>query len=298
MHAELRANEQVDYFPFSAGSCLYRDHHGRRVVADAEGPGEFSIETADSRLLVIRDETAASEFQGRFDSSLTVIGSEDARGTVWIARCHHPLEGEPVRVDLPFRGSGWLLESGSVLEVDESGRSTPSRGPFPLPFFRSIRGEGDALLVPSSSECRLLDAWDIGDAAALSSRSFRVKNMSEVFPLASTFDNGRRSEAMVASHLNTASWQVEVPERCRGLRLRRLYDRFHGRQRARVLVDGAFAGWWYEPLEDRQRRWGWSWFGIPPELVRCGATVELGIDPPAGTPLWSVSRMEVFGLFL
>jgi len=80
-----------------------------------------------------------------------------------------------------------------------------------------------------------------------------------------------------------------------GLVLRRLYDSFHGRQRARVMVDGKFQAWWYDPRQDRASRWRWSQVGLDVPLVK-NQVVSVVIDPPTGTALWTASRYEVLAL--
>ena len=84
----------------------------------------------------------------------------------------------------------------------------------------------------------------------------------------------------------------------KGLILRKRFDRFHGRQRARVFVDGQFAGWWYEAGENRIHRWGVTDFGIDGRFTKGKDSVLITIEPPAGVPLWSVSRLDLFALTL
>jgi hypothetical protein len=92
------------------------------------------------------------------------------------------------------------------------------------------------------------------------------------------------------------SFEVELPLSCQGLRLRKTYDRFHGRQRAWVKVNGRRVGMWYAPVEDRGRRWAVAEFGIEPEHLPESGSVRIAIDPPAGTPLWSYSDLEIYAL--
>jgi len=100
----------------------------------------------------------------------------------------------------------------------------------------------------------------------------------------------------ILSHLNEASFTVQTPTETEGLILVKIYDRFHGRQRARVLVDGTDTGIWYEPHQDRTHRWAWGYYGIPKEHLKPNETQTITIDPPSGTPLWSVGRIEVWNL--
>jgi hypothetical protein len=62
-----------------------------------------------------------------------------------------------------------------------------------------------------------------------------------------------------------------------------------------VLVRGLFAGWWYEAAQNREGRWGISDFGVAEEFLSAGP-VEITVEPPGGSPLWSVSEMTIFAL--
>jgi hypothetical protein len=76
--------------------------------------------------------------------------------------------------------------------------------------------------------------------------------------------------------------------------LRKVYDAFHGRQRARVLIDSEPLGIWFLPVEDRLNRWRVAEFGVP---VPAGKQrLRLTIDPLAGSALWSLSEFQIFGL--
>jgi hypothetical protein len=189
-----------------------------------------------------------------------------------------------------------LSRTGVAADEKHELTSEPSSD-FPVPFFRSLAGSGAARIVASSSDCRLLDAFDIGDSGSLKARGWSVQNMSRISTLSSTFTDGYERTAELASHLNRASWGLEVPEGCTGLVLRKVYDRFHGRQRARVLVDEEFKGYWYEPYQDRRHRWGVTDFGLVLNPAQSGRAVQIAVDPPPGTPLWSISRYEMYGLF-
>ncbi len=293
MHPLLSPSEKARRFIFSGEDCLYRDHFGRRVVADMEGSGFAWIEKANCPLLVIRDEQSAEGFQWTYESSLTVVALAPGEFSVAMVQPAPPVLAQGASVALPFDGSGWLIESQSAVLPDN--RHEPS---FitPLPFFMGLEGSGTAQVVKSSTTCSLIDAFDIDDSDALKARRFTVQNMSKLVELDSCFPDGTHRRAMVASHLNKASWFIEVPPDSDGLLLRRIYDRFHGRQRARVFIDGAYAGYWYEPEQDRECRWHVSDYGIAAHFGSGKSVIEIAIDPPPGTPLWSISRMEAYAL--
>lgn len=129
---------------------------------------------------------------------------------------------------------------------------------------------------------------DVGDLAVSGTT---VQNLSEPGLLESLDEEGRPASGVVASHLNRMVVPLDLTDAA-GLVLVKTYDRFHGRQRARVLVGGEELGVWYEPVQDRERRWAVGWFAarVPPKHR---GPIALAIDPPPGTPLWSVSRMEI-----
>ncbi|MEZ5164012.1 MAG: hypothetical protein R2688_09760 [Fimbriimonadaceae bacterium] len=95
----------------------------------------------------------------------------------------------------------------------------------------------------------------------------------------------------VAYHLNRATWKIQLPGNQVGVRLGKTYDQFHGRQRARVLIDGEMAGWWYLPHQNRDNRWAEAQFSLPTKLIMGKTEMEITIDPPAGVPLWSVGEI-------
>lgn len=296
----LFPEERALRFAFEGEACLYRDHEGRRVVADVEGAGFFEIETAEPSLTVVRGANEDERFPRSFRDGLLVLC--DAPGTVSVAvglGRRAPAEGRAEIVALPFEGQGWVFDADGPIAVDGRHEPAPKPSPrLPAPFFRRVDGLGTATVLRADGpRCEPIDAFDVADADALRRRRWKVQNMSRLNVLASAFADGTTREAAVASHLNAASWRVAVPSGCRGLILRKFYDRFHGRQRVRVFLDDAFAGWWYEAGENRRLRWAVSDFGVPGQLVEGKAEVTVTLDPPAGAALWSVGRMEVFGLF-
>lgn len=274
---------------------LYRDHNGASLVADVEGSGVYKVHSAHAAVIVDEGQPfACGDFtDGSFSTSLVVLG-EEADVSVLLGSAEWPSGGETL--SLPVVGSGYLLQGEDVV-IDQSivSRSCPSG--TALPFFNSLEGTG-AVRVALTGGSRLVevDRWQIDTAALQAERQFSSQNLSATSVLRSAFSSGEVFEGTVASHLNAVSWTVHLPAGAQGLRLRKTYDRFHGRQRARVLIDGRFAGWWYEPEEDREQRWGEAEFGVAAGLVEGKSVVRMTIDPPAGAPLWSVSEMKVFAV--
>jgi hypothetical protein len=286
----LGASEACRFF---GGDLLYVDQRGRRVVADVEGAGHYSVEGEAT----VEVDDSPGALKGTFSCVLSVFAEPGAARVAVATGRAQPPEGRQLTAEGMYLGAGWVVEASDGVVVDERReKMVPIEG-FPIPFFREARSHGKMKIIEAAPpEMRLLQRLSIGDPASLNAVDLQVQNMSEPSAFSSRFSDGTEHEAMVASHLNRARWRCDLPPNLKGLILRKVYDRFHGRQRARVLVNDAPIGIWYEPLEDRQRRWAVAQFGIPASVLPATGEVELAIDPPAGTALWSVSDLEVWAL--
>lgn len=268
--------------------ALYRDGQGRRVVADAEGDGWYEVR--DGRVQVRTGEP------------------EDGTGTYRGFLCVSAADGEPVEiawglgeripdtwdadwVDLPWTGSGWVLE-GPESMVCRARREPVTCLPYPAAL--GVDGAGRAR-VASLGKPELVYRLEITESNVWKRLGIDVQNVSDAVWLESRFADGTPASGWCVSHLNRMTLRLPfVPGET--LLLYRRYDRFHGRQRARVLVNGRAIGWWYEPFEDRAHRWGASTFWLPAEDLGDGDSIELTIDPPAGAPLWNVSEFSAYRL--
>ncbi|MCU0315458.1 MAG: hypothetical protein MUC92_02570 [Fimbriimonadaceae bacterium] len=279
-------------FQCSGNDCLYRDHEGRRVVADIEGSGEFRVDCSnESQVTVFCDESLSHLLHGSFSQSLVVAttGQDPV-----VTTTGHPWEesGETKR-DVHEGSGGVIAADGSPLFID--GDSRPLYwvpGQFPVPVWREVRG-GVFDFVSAPFFEQGIDQWTIEDVSQEKDRAWKVQSLSQIVSLKSTFQDGSEWTAPCASHLNDASWNVTLPPHAIALRLEKLYDQFHGRQRVRVLLDGEAVGVWYQPEEDRLHRWGRSSYVqrlLPSFHPR---TVRISLSPPAGVPLWSVAKMKV-----
>lgn len=136
------------------------------------------------------------------------------------------------------------------------------------------------------------ETWSISDREPI--LRFRVdevgpkfQNRSAIRTLESNFENGEAHIGLVASFLNRLEFQLELPG---PIAIARIYDRFHGRQRSRVLVNGEERSIWFSPSENRANRWHWDVVVVsPPSPGLC----SLAIDPSAGYPLWSLSELLI-----
>ena len=276
---------------YSGNECLYRDIAGRRVVGDFEGHGSISVQSElDVQMNGLRIASQQVEFEGgatltTLDKGLVqVVMANDAPTLDW---------ANAVEMDSVTSGCGWYVSHDPACHADSS--HAPGPVGIPLPFFEGLVGRAQVILE-QSVQVQKIDSFNVWDELALKSRHWKVRNVSEVFALDSRFPDGTPFLGRHVSHLNTARWHVELPEGNLGIRIRKLYDRFHGRQRVRVMVDGAPAGWWYLPEEDRANRWAWASFGVDPALTYGKTVLEIAIDPPPASPLWDVSRYEILAI--
>lgn len=275
----IHVTEFAKRYIFSDDECIYRDHRRARVLADAEGSGFYSVLARDDSLEVWADGQPAS-LAGTFRRELLVTASRPGDATVDVVMGRtDPLSAAAVEHADPAQWAGWWV---------------PDDGPA-VPEFFGRPGIG-VFVASDNPVARLCDSWSIGDTQALRERGWKVQNLSAVVPLEALQEDGTPLVLDHASHLNTASWTSPIAPDNDGVILVRRYDQFHGRQRARVWVDGVVAGWWYRPEQNRERRWAIDRFGIAPELTRGKSEIRIAIDPPAGVPLWSVAQMQVYVL--
>ena len=270
------------------------------MIVDVEGSGEMRLLHAEPNVLTVREGEPPKLFSVEFADGSIVLANGPGLVNIQVGQPSFADLGglSTLNVALPYTGCGWVVQGPSDLIVDDRHEFAPLASyETPVPFFTSLAGSGKAtIVVDALQQCRLVEAFDIWDKPNLARLRFKVQSMSSVVELDSTFADGERRKAGVACHLNAAQFDAAIPPENHGLRLRKIYDRFHGRQRARVMVDGQFVGWWFEGGEDRKNRWHVSDFGIPAEITQRLESVRITIDPPAGVALWSVSRMEIFAL--
>jgi hypothetical protein len=277
---------EADTTVLGPDECLARLARGRRLLLDADAPGSWDILRADGPISSANGPLASL---GQIEDFLEAWSDEPGEFAAVIRRGPPPPSG--TAPGAAGKGVGWALCSG---QVTRDGRREPE-GPFPvpvwLPFYESVEGADASLAAPWRLERALRLA--VGDDEALKAVGWRVRNASKPEELSSEFPDGSPHTALKSAHLNEAVFAVSVPEGAQGLRLRKVYDRFHGRQRARVLVDGAFAGWWHLPRQSRAARWAVADFFVAQPFVKGRASLEITLDPPASVPLWDWSELMV-----
>ncbi len=278
--------------------ALYHDHRGRRIVADFEGSGTAVI-SSQNGLVWIEDaagvvEIPPTEHQAvEFKEFGLVIAEEEAQTQVWMGTAA-ARKLSPGHQSAPPGTIGSVIAKPGVQVNQNHEILRTSLSPQLLSFWNGAAGDDLDLLVSESLGSRQLLSCQLSDADLLKSISWRVQNLSELELLQSHFSDGVAHAAACGSHLNSAHFNVQIPLNPQALILRKTYDRFHGRQRARVLVDGEVCGMWYEPIQDRVNRWGIGDFVIDLQFIHNKSEVSITVDPPSGTPLWSVSQFEVW----
>lgn len=278
-----------------SGAVPARDHRGRAVYLDVEGRGVVACALPGVHLIV--DGWPAPAPKAAFAREAMAVGQALGDGHVYacVGSFSLPTEGvEPVAATNPC-GAGWVVGSSDRFEVDD--RQEPqldASADWPIPFWSHVKGEVQVIQT-HPYRVVLLDRWTPDDLFA-KPRRIEVQNMSDIETLESTFANGAPRTAAVAYHLNAMHLTLEVPEGAVGLMLRRTGDRFFGRQRARVLINGEARAIWYDGWQDRARRWFVSTLPLPLDKPASSGSVRLSIDPPAGSPLFSFSELEAFAV--
>jgi hypothetical protein len=135
--------------------------------------------------------------------------------------------------------------------------------------------------------------------------SFRLKETDMIDPCD---DDSRREHSVTCqnesdvfndqdfrhrSHLNRMRFVAQIDSGNQGVRIERTYDRFLGRQRARVFIDDRVVRYWYAPESNRVRRQGRDVFWIPSAFSSGKSSIAIEIDPVAGSPLWDVACYRV-----
>ncbi|MBX3096610.1 MAG: hypothetical protein KF812_07090 [Fimbriimonadaceae bacterium] len=261
----------------------FKDSAGKQVILDLDGQGTVEISK--------NIEWVGVEQDGAFQQFATATSSDLSAQTSVLLGPPSPDLPESVALNGTAYGSGWLVSG--VAQLDASHEYTRPSSRFPAPFFRSVEGQGQIVLATTCPWTELMNLR-IDDSEQLQRANWRVQNMSEATTLDSAFPDNTSLSATVASHLNECAFDVCLPRGHSGIIIERLADHFHGRQRARVLIDGHPVGWWSEPTQDRERRWRWGRFGIGSEVLPVEGTIRIAIDPPAGAPLWSISMYRLF----
>lgn len=143
------------------------------------------------------------------------------------------------------------------------------------------------------------DEVSLSDPISRDAHNVKFAQVSEVQELVSRFEGrwvGTEVTGSGYSSLGPVEFDLEIDPDNVGVKLRRRFDQFHGRQRARVIVDGKPVGMWYIAEENTVNRWAERDFFIPASFTQGKSTIHITIDPPASSPLFSHSSYSAFSL--
>src|SRR6185369_14243267 len=132
------------------------------------------------------------------------------------------------------------------------------------------------------------DRLAIGDAASEAAHGLAVEARADV-SLTSAF-RGDASDVLVAATGMTARvtrCRLGADAANRGVRLRRMADLAAGRQVARVLVNGAFAGVWQTSEVNPFLRWAELEFELPAALTQGQGVLDVEIDARDSPAPWT-----------
>jgi hypothetical protein len=272
------------------------DHRGARLLSDGDGKGRVEILRAPPGLRCFVD---GREAEGRIHQvNSDFVAVADAEGEyLSLARLGEwPTSIVAAEESTSAEGCGWLLWTGRDLVID--GRSLEAMSPGEevnvwAPFYLGFRSSVPVRWAPAglvvSGHHRLSPAEP--GALTARDRAWTVKNASAPRLLSGLDAGGVRREDWAMSHLGPFEWQIDVPGSVQLVRLAKTYDAFHGRQRARVLVNGRPAGWWHLPEQNRIQRWQTGSFLIPGVFFDGVSQALVTVEPPGGSPLWSVGEI-------
>lgn len=265
----------LEVLAFSDQERLYTDASGRRIVLDCEGQVEWGADRCDLA-------------DASIDDSCTVLACPDEKPvTVWALHGPRPKLGHGEPVAGRASGPGWLTDVKGLHELDGQ-----CFAPLDLPN-APVLGDASfdsAIFHPDGRQTVPLLQLDPSDEESMAAVGGSVRTAGKPQILTSMWIDGTTASKPHMVHLGPISWDVRASG---DLVVGKTYDRFHGLQRARVLVDGERIGVWSATPTNRVERWGVTRFGLPPGLP---SQFRLTIDPLPGTPLWDVSEYTVWEL--
>jgi|CXWL01.1.fsa_nt_gi hypothetical protein len=233
--------------------------------------------------------------QFRYESSDCLY--RDHRGHRVLADWEGPGTIQLIRSEVSFQLNG-LPVRGVLFPYSFDGFATITaneEGTFEAIITRNLRLQSTC---NQGFEIFELDSFSASNPSVNISRNWQVQNLSSPVTLDSSFEDGTVHIGYVSSLLSACSFDVKVPADCIGLEVCKTFDQFHGRQCARVWCKGVFKGFWYLPRQDRIHRWAKARFGFELEPSPEESVVRMTMDPPGGTPMWSLGEISVAGLVL
>lgn len=147
------------------------------------------------------------------------------------------------------------------------------------------------LYTQSTAGLARTDTIDVGDAASRQAHGYTDGSVS-AYRLESVYE-GDADELQISDDVRaTASdvaFRVAVRADNSGVLLRRTSDQQRAGQSARVLVDGADVGAWYQPLGNGTQRWLADTFPVPASATAGKTTLSVVLRPAGGAPTWTAA---------
>lgn len=196
-------------------------------------------------------------------------------------------------------GSGWVLASSCQLEINKSLRPIsipPWAGIVSVPYWDGFQASRPLPWLATKTRHALVADVRAGDASSYKEHHFKVDRSTATEEASWRDGTGALQTGAFFSHLGKASFLIDTPACCKGLVMRRTFDAFHGLQRSRLLVNGQMTGWWHQTFQDREQRWGVDDCLLRLQPGFSGGMTRVEFEPPAGAPLFSFGRLEVWAL--
>ena len=138
----------------------------------------------------------------------------------------------------------------------------------------------------------------MGDPADEAAHGYTAPSSQETGQITSYFEGEDDQIAATDSGRAVAtesSFTVSIDPGNEGVLLRRLYDQFHPRQQATVLVDGVNIGIWYSPESSMTLRWAEDDFMLPVSATAGKSKVRVTIQVESKVP-WTEFAYGAFSI--
>jgi hypothetical protein len=149
----------------------------------------------------------------------------------------------------------------------------------------------------------LSDDLQVGDAASGQAHSLSAPG-SSVYSLRAAYEylpHAPLITGAVAQTRGTATFVMKLSSGNVGAFVRRTFDSCVANQRATVLVDGTFAGTWYNPgaspgtgYDGHDRCWRDDDFVLPPALTRGKSSVTIQLTATNASTVWTASDYKLY----
>lgn len=262
----LFPGEKVWRLSFEPDQSLFQLDDGSRVVADAVGPGLYSVHEFQGTIWV--DGSVSSINVGSFERSFRALANPETLSKIEL-HLGRTTPINPVFWKVPDHVkefAGWMLapEGWTFLEPVYTYESLDQDRPVGAPGIHQCLTAESFFL--RNDEDRERVRWQSSDELKFET--------VEDFP------------APFFSQTNQVTFQVEVPEENEGVQIARFLDASVGQQRVTVTVNEKPAGDWYYPFQNSSQPIQADVFGIPIELTRRCEMLMISLTVPPGSPPW------------